>query len=307
MSCEKENCGDNCNTQKELVPSPTYMIEGGLGKMICFSAMINDLAKKSSTGVINIISPYPDVFAWNEKVQVSFSLDQQGHPDFKALTTELVYREPYKSNFQIDGDGHLLKYWARELGIEYNNKWLPVDVNVQDEATLSRVNSLKDELGDFIIVQFTGGQPAVGFDPESEYQNNHMQIQRNYPYGFAQTLINKIKIKYPDLNIIDFSLPNEHHGYQGASRIELPYIGYSELVKHAKAVIGIDSSLLHMASAANKKGIGLFGGCPAWQFGWSNMKNITNFRGTPSEFDPNDPWNISIDSNVVMKELNKLF
>ncbi len=302
MSCKNGQCG----CEDKGVATTTYIVEGGLGKHIMFSAMINALAKKSKAGVINICSAYPDVFAWNDKVQASFNLDMQRSPQFKELTKELVYREPYKSNFQVDGDGHLLKYWAKELGIKWDPEWTPTNINVQDEAILSRVNGLREELGDFIVVQFTGGQAPIGFNPDSEYQNNHMQLQRNYPYAFAETLVNKIKAEWPGLNVVDFSLPNEHPGYSQAGRIELPYVGYSELVKHAKAVIGIDSSLLHMASAAGTKGIGIWGGCPAWQFGWPNMVELTNFDGDRKRFDPNDPWSVSVGSGEVVTALRKL-
>jgi len=281
----------------------TYMVEGGLGKHIMFSAMIPDLYKKNNNQKINICSAYPDVFAWNKYVQKSFSHQQQ--EENKEIISDLIYREPYKSMFNVEKTKHLLYYWAKDLDIEFNKDWKPMQIDIKDENLKDKVDKLVSDLGDFIVVQFMGGQPPVGFDPKSAYQNNPMQMQRNYQFPFAQTLINKIKAKYPNLKIIDYSLPNEHQGYQGAMRVELPYIAYAELVKHSKCVIGIDSSLLHFASAGNVKAIGLWGGCPEWQFGWKNITNITNFKGKKENFNPYDPYYISIDSDVILKELDK--
>ncbi len=304
MSC-KECVEDMKKDNSDMLPTETYMLEGGLGKHVMFTAMIETLAKKSKTGKINICSPYGDVFQNNKFVQFNFGIEDQMSMEFKKYSSEIIFREPYKSNFIIDNE-HLLYYWAKELGIEYNKDWLPTNIDVQDKNILSKVDSLKNELGDFILVQFTGGQPAVGFDPEADYQQGPMHFQRNYPIQFAEILVNKIKTKYPDLNIIDFSLPNEHQGLTNAGRIDLPYIGYAELLKHSKAAIGIDSSLIHMAAANDKKSIGLYGGIPAWKFGWHSNINLTNFTESYDKFNPLDPYYISIDSNRILEELDKL-
>ena len=287
---------------------PTYIIDGGIGKHTMFTSIIPELAKKSPLGRINICSAYTNAFEYidTKYICVLFGLDVMFGPEFKQYTSEVIHYEPYRSNFGLDGDGHLMKYWCKGLGVDYDPNTLPLEINVTNSEILEKVQDIVTEHPNFILVQFTGGQSAIGFTPEMQYQNNMMQFQRNYQYMFANLLVSKIKKVYPDLTIIDYSLPNEHPGYTDAIRVDLPTIGYAELVKYAKTVIGIDSSLLHFAAAQRKPGIGLWGGCPSWQFGWNIHKNLTNFNGDPKDFNPMDPYYISIDSEIIMSELKGL-
>lgn len=284
----------------------TYIVEGGIGKHIMFTALIPALAKRDK-GPINVICAYPDVFENNPDVALFTSHEYMGIPEVIERTEEYIYVEPYKSNFIKGGEKHLLEYWCKGLGIKYNKNMLPKMYSSSSEDLLKAVGEVEEQLGKFILVQFTGGQTPIGFDPEnSQYYMNDMILQRNYPYAYANLLVSKIKQRYPDLTIIDYSLPNEHQGYQDAERVSLPFKGYADLLTKAEAFIGIDSSLLHMGTAMGTKGIGLYGGIPAWRFGWKSNTNLTNFKKDISEFNPNDPYYISIDTDQVLDELDKL-
>ena len=286
--------------------SNSYIVEGGIGKHIMFTAMIPALAKRDGRK-INVISAYPDVFENHPQVNLYASLDHMHVPEVVDKTEEFIFTEPYKTNFIKGGPKHLLHYWCKELGIKYSEDMLPKMYSTSSEELLNKVTEIKADMGEFILVQFTGGQSPIGYDYDnSQYHINDMIQQRNYQFPFANLLVSKIKARYPDLTIIDYSLPNEHPGYQGAERLDMPFKGYVELLKECKAFIGIDSSLLHMGTAVGAKGIGLYGGIPAWRFGWDQNINLTNFSGSLEGFNPYDPYYISIDSERVLNELDKL-
>jgi len=296
---------ENKQQTQQIVKAPTYNVEGGIGKHIMFTSLIPALVRKSGVGAINIVSPYPDVYVGIPGVQGVFTPDAVGTEDLRRVTTDLIYSEPYKGNFSLYGDKHLLEYWANELGVEYSPDNLP-QLPVIPEDLTKHAESIAEELVDFILVQFTGGQSPVDFNPkESQYHTGLMHEQRNYPIPFVNVLLQKIHAKYPDLAIVDYSLPNEHPKFPHTTQLELPSIAYNILAKHAKAIICIDSSLCHMAAANNKPAIALYGGIPAWQFGWKIHTNLTNFKGKIQEFNPFDPYYISIDSNTIIAELDK--
>jgi len=304
MKCGCKN--GNCNINKNnFVKCPTYAVDGGIGKHVMFTSMIPALVKKSKQKMINIVTPYPDVYIGIEGIQYVFLPEQQDSAEFKMSTSDLIFREPYRGNFKLKGDKHLCYYWSKELGISYDPKAKPLPPKIQDEELISRINSIKEEVGKYILVQFTGGQSPIGWNPDSQYQIGQMHIQRNYPYEFANLLVDKIKAKYPECTIIDYSLPNEHPGYRNAIRLDLPYIAYSALCKDAFAIICIDSSLSHFAASQRKQAIVLYGGIPSWQFGWDSNINLTNYDGK-DEFNPFDPYYISIDTNKVLEELEKI-
>jgi len=283
----------------------TYAIDGGIGKQIMFTAMINELANNTKEGKINIVSPYSDIFIGHPKVKYVWDNKLTGSPEMIENTSDFIFYEPYRSNFALDKEGHLFDFWCKGLNIDRNKIDKKPILNYMTDDIMNEIEKITSDIGDFIVVQFTGGQSPLDYSENSEYIQGDMHFQRNYPIAFAHKLVSKIKEKYPDLTIIDYSLPNEHPDIAGTVRIKLPYIGYPELLKRAKTYIGIDSSLLHLGAASGTNGIGLFGGIPHWQFGWDYTKPLTNFNGKVSEFDPFDPYYICVDTNRVLKELNK--
>jgi len=280
----------------------TYWIEGGLGKHIMFTALLKLLEEKHGERV-GIVCAYPDIFKNHPSVACAWDISElDKSKNFKMLTDNLIYSEPYKGNFYLTDRIHLLKHWCDELGVPYSPELMPhveVPYDVEMEAKITA-----KQLGDFIIVQFTGGQPPLMYEKNMQYNLNEMIVQRNYPYPLAKNLVQKIREKYPTLNIVDFSLPNEYPQLQGTIRQYNHYMKYIALIQHAKTFIGIDSSLAHMAAAKNKPGIVLWGGTSFYKFGWKLHKNITNYNNiTP--FNPNDPSYIAIDYLKIIEELDK--
>ena len=71
----------------------TYIIEGGIGKQVAFSAIIDALVKKDKEK-IQILSPYVDIFGGNTNVK--YALDANNiATDFEDAGFKLLEMRPY--------------------------------------------------------------------------------------------------------------------------------------------------------------------------------------------------------------------
>ena len=175
-----------------------------------------------------------------------------------------------------------------------------------DHAKGGAEEVLKDaELnGKYMLVQFTGGQPAMNAYAGQQYMSG--DPGRNYPYYLAQQVINGLRESNPDVTIINYSLPNEP-SYEGTVRLEASFPVWHEIVKNAEGFIAIDSSLNHLATAAGCKGVTIWGSTRWNQFGYKENVNV-NFHGQDtwdeSSFDGMDPRNVMVDPQLVVQLYN---
>jgi ADP-heptose:LPS heptosyltransferase len=277
----------------------TYIIEGGIGKCVSFTALLPKLTEKSKEPV-QIATPHIDVFAGNPLVKMCYDEGSIPLDDPRILESDnIVYCEPYKSNF-LKGDDHVLKSYSDLLGISY-------DVDIRPKLYTDHLKSEADQwlkersIKEYILVQFTGGQTPIGWNIANTYTSSNPG--RNYPQYFAQGIVNAIKQGYPDVTIIDVTLPNEP-GYANTVKCDLLWPYLHELLKNSQGFIAIDSMLQHLAASAGVSGIVLWGNTRWTQFGWMHHKNMSfhdkNRFNTYYKMDINDPRNIMIEPQDVI-------
>lgn len=275
----------------------TYVVEGGVGKCVAFTALIQKLAKKAGQP-IQIYTPYIGCFANNPNVKLAF---EQTLPltDPRIMASDnIFYSEPYKSNFQF-GKQHLIEAYSKLHDIEFTKEMRPHIYTGSIADDVAKWLKDKEIKGDYILVQFTGGQSGWTLGQNTQYTNNNPN--RNYPHHLAQTLINMIKGKYPDLTIIDCTLPNEP-GYLNTIKCDMHWTGVHELMKEAKTFICIDTCMNHF-SASNKMSGTVIWGSTRWiQFGYTHNTNL-HFHMTDkwdeTRFNPEDPRNPMVDPEIV--------
>jgi hypothetical protein len=286
------------------MPLNTYIVEGGIGKCISFSALIPQLAEKDKEQ-IQIVTPYIDVFANNPLVKIVY--DQASIPldDSRIIESDnIIYCEPYKSNF-VKGDDHLLKSYSELLGIQY-------DINIAPKLYTDHLTSELDnwltanKIKKYMLVQFTGGQSPIGWNINNQYVSTNPD--RNYPHYFAQNIIKAIKLGYPDITIIDITLPNEP-GYTDTVKCDLPWPYLHELLKNSEGFISIDSMLQHLAAAVGVPGVVLWGNTRWTQFGWMHHKNMSYHDkskfNTYYKMDIYDPRNIMVAPQDVINTFER--
>jgi ADP-heptose:LPS heptosyltransferase len=258
-----------------------YIIEGGVGRHIFFSALIPKLSEKD--GKIITMSSYTDIFEGHPLVERSLG---RGTPYMwkdliKKEENNVYFADPYFNSDFIKGKIHVIEAWCRELNIKYSDTMKPeihIPKRFEDDA-----KKFKQEQGDFIIVQFSSGQSPLNPDTSKPFQWEG--FERNYSLEKSQELINKLGIQYPNLKIILFALPNEFtYQLQGKNlfKFNMPYLAYAGLLKESKGFIGVNSCLMHFAGALGIKGIGLWGGSSPDQWGY---KIHTNIHGECSKND----------------------
>ena len=90
----------------------TYIIEGGIGKQVAFTAIIDALVKKDKDR-IQIHSPYVDIFGGNTNVKYALDAHTISVQDKRILDSQnICFCEPYKANF-IKGEQHIIQSYCK--------------------------------------------------------------------------------------------------------------------------------------------------------------------------------------------------
>jgi hypothetical protein len=274
----------------------TYVIEGGIGKCSAFTALIPKLAEKAGQQ-IQIYTPYIDCFAFNPHVAMAFEQSLPlVHPQIMA-SDNIYYCEPYKSNFMF-GRQHLIESYCELFGVEYDAGMVPklYTAHLADRAREWREKN--GITGKYMMVQFSGGQTPVGFNPHNQYASHNPG--RNYPQYLGQHVVNLLREAYPDVVVIDATLANEP-GFSGAIKCGEPWAVLHEMLKGAQGFIGVDSCLQHFSASVGKRGVVLWGSTRANQYGYAHNANLT---WNDSLFVPEDPRNIMVDPQRVVDAYN---
>ena len=279
----------------------TYVVEGGVGKCTAFTALIPKLKQKSE---LQIYTPYIDCFAGNPDVKLAL---EQTLPiqDPRIMSSDNIYYcEPYKSNFQF-GKQHIIESYCEHHGVEYDKSMRPKLYTDQHKASVTKWLG-DNNIGKYILVQFSGGQPRAGFNASNQYTN--INPNRNYQPFLAQQVINMLQEEYKDTTIINCVLPNEPH-YQGTIRCDLHWAQIHELLKGAEGFISIDSCLQHFSASTGTPGVVIWGSTRWTQFGYSHNKNLHFHMGNKwneSKFIDSDPRNNMVEPKIVIDKFKKL-
>ena len=279
----------------------TYFVEGGVGKCTAFTALIPQLKKKSE---VQIYTPYLGCFGGNPDVKMAFEgTIPLTHPDIMA-SDNLYYSEPYKSNFQF-GKQHLIESYCELHGVKFKSSMKPKIYTEQYKEKVAEWLKV-NKIGKYILIQLSGGQPQMGFNPNNQYTN--INPNRNYPNFLAQQVVNMLREEYPDTSIINCVLPNEPH-YQGTIRCDLHWTHLHEMLKNAEGFIAIDSCLNHFSASAEKHGVVIWGSTRWTQFGYSHNKNLQFHMKDDwdeTKYLESDPRNVMVEPKLILDEFKKL-
>jgi len=279
----------------------TYFVEGGVGKCTAFTALIPQLRKKSE---VQIYTPYLGCFGGNPDVKMAFEgTIPLVHPDIMA-SDNLYYSEPYKSNFQF-GKQHLIESYCELHGVKFKSSMKPKIYTEQYKEKVAEWLKV-NKIGKYILIQLSGGQPQMGFNPNNQYTN--INPNRNYPNFLAQQVVNILREEYPDTSIINCVLPNEPH-YQGTIRCDLHWTHLHEMLKDAEGFVAIDSCLNHFSASAEKHGVVIWGSTRWTQFGYSHNKNLQfhmNDDWDETKYLESDPRNVMVDPKLILDNFKKI-
>jgi len=285
----------------------TYIIEGGIGKQVAFTAIIDALVKKDKDK-IQVHSPYVDIFGGNTNIKFALDANTIHQSDKRIIESQnICYCEPYKSNY-LKGELHIIQSYCKLFGVKYDEKMRP---RMYTDHYKEGAKKIAGE-GNFIVVQFSGGQAPAGFNAQNAYVSN--DPSRNYHPFLAQKVINILKENYKDLTILNFSLPNEPNYEQTIKPDLMPFAQWHEILKlpNCKGFISTDSCLNHFSRSAGRKGVVIWGGTRWIQLGYKQNRNINKWwkewdDWDNERFEPQDPRNIMVEPRVVVDNFDRIY
>ena len=282
----------------------TYVVEGGIGKCVAFTALVPSLAEKAGEG-IQVTTPYYQCFSGNPEVKMVFDESSIFLDDGRiTISDNIHYSEPYKSNF-VKGDQHIIEAYCNLHGVAYSPTMRPKIYTELLKSEAKKWLKHNNIDGKFMLVQFSGGQTPIGWNPNTPYTSSNPI--RNYPPYFAQAIINMLNEKYPKVTIIDVTLPNEP-GYPGTIKCPEHWTLVHELMKKSEGFIGIDSCLNHFSASTGVSGVVLWGNTRWTQFGYMHNQNLSFSMSKPNDYiktDINDPRNLLVGPEVVVEIFSK--
>jgi len=210
-----------------------YVLNGGIGKNICFTNCLNELNN------ITIMSTWPMIFKNHPKVNFAYHYDLCGWKDdtnFLNKFNKVHLVEGYSSYF-LTNKVHLINSFRHSLNIEitkdlYNEIYFTED----DEKEMQ---PLLQQLENYVMVQFVGSDEQHN---ETDFVGSRCLTKKQ-----SQEIINILNFDLK-LNVLNvFSVKNF---FENTCKIDVSfdYMHYAHLIKYAKSFIGIDSSLNHMSS-----------------------------------------------------------
>ena len=257
-----------------------HIVDGGIGKHIQFTALIEPLHKKYNQRLA-INSAWPFVFGNHPLVAVSKPIWNDN--DILYHTTQTYYskfdniikHDPYFSNWS-KGGCHVSEQWAEMYGVEITDTRPDFYIDPKREQILKPEI---EKLGKYIVVQFTGGQGKKGATGHTDWSDNN--FGRNYTQG--QEVVNLLKELMPGLNILHWGHDNELDAL--SNTIDIRHYNRNEIgifIKHCSSFIVTDSSLSQIVANRhwNKKGLILYGTTSPQMFGYKHLNNIiTDYEG----------------------------
>ena len=227
-----------------------FVVVGGIGKNIIWTCLINELNYNYGQcgDKISVMTPWPFVFYNNENID--FIEPLAGFPFNEQLTKfdDIIYFEPYFSDFLKYKDKHILNSWAEGYGINSDFQKKPY-LNYKPLNTKNKYLSGEIEK-DYCIVQFSG---APNYYDQSFGDNQNSLGKRDYRPDLVEKLIHKIK-HHLNLDVICLRKENQHkpsNVISYTSNEDQGLLDILPLIEKAKFVICIDSALMHLAATTD--------------------------------------------------------
>ena len=234
-----------------------FVLEGGIGKQVAFTALIKELKKRNG---VAILTPYVDIFVGIPEVDAVYDMASTPlTPEFFRKFNNIYHQDAYKGNYE-KGDYHLIDAYCDICHIS----------KVDRKPYLPQKFAVSVPEGKYVIVQFSGGQSPINFNAQSSYQTNNMRIGRNYVEN-AQEIVDYLISK--GYKVIQYGLPNEPR-FKGILTYDMPYMNYLELIRKAEFIVAIDSSLMHLTASTDTKGVILWGMTSPQQLGYKQFTNL---------------------------------
>ena len=217
-----------------------FQIDGGLGKSIMATAIVQVIRKRYKNANIIVVTAYPDVFLNNPHINECFKQEQLNGAYLKYIKDKdcrVFAEDPYRNDSFIREKQHLLETWCSIYGLKYNSEQ-PQIYLTQPEKDYYKPFYKTDKP---IMVLHTNGGPAQ--------QAYKYAWTRDIPAITVNSLIQHYKNDYSIVHIKrqdQTEYPDTLHALDGYRSIAI-------LLELSSKRVLIDSFTQHLAAAMNKK------------------------------------------------------
>jgi hypothetical protein len=239
-----------------------WHIEGGLGKNVAATSLIESLQIKYTDRKIIIVASYPEIFINHPIVYRVYKVGntQYFYDDFIKDKDTIVFKhEPYFETNHIMKRKHLIENWCNLLGIEYTNQYPVLNFNLVQQRLANMWKREKPVL----VIQTNGGPFNSGLI---------YSWTRDIPFDVALLIAEKYSKTHHIIQVCKPSsrkLPNVEVLEEQMSSMEMFL-----LLAIADKRILIDSCLQHAAAALNVESDVFWIGTSPKNFGYVLHNNI---------------------------------
>lgn len=218
-----------------------FFLQGGIGKHIAATAVIEGIKKNYSDKKIIVICQYRDVFLNNPNVYRVFNMENAWYlyKDFiYNKNSVFLSNDPYFSNDYINTNSHIIESWFNCLALSYKNEEPKIYLT---DSEIININIKYRKNKEAIIFQPNGGR-------SKNYNYNWI---KDFPPKVAQNIINELSQKY---HIYIFG-NDENIKYHNAEYLNIPIREAFALLKITKRKLLIDSFAQHACKALNTSAV----------------------------------------------------
>ena len=253
-----------------------YVLNGGIGKNICFTSCLKGLQN------INIMSPWPKIFLHHPNVNFSYNINITpllDKSDFLQKFEKVHFVEAYDKYFFMNKI-HLVNNFRRITNQSIlENAYNEIYFSHDEE---DRLKPILSKLENFVLVQFVGSDEH---EAETDFEGT-----RSLTKDLAQSIIDVLNF---DLKLNVVNVFSQKNLFKNTSQIDQPlcYRNYAHMIKYAKGFIAIDSCLNHMSANrfCSTRGVVLWNDHNAnYRFNYSKNCNITTKTPNVMRFDINN-------------------
>jgi len=285
-----------------------FQIEGGLGKSIIGTAVVEGLSKKYPKDNIIVLTSYPEVFLGNPFVHKVYHHAQMDYFYRDIISNQQIktfLHNPYFETNFITRSEHLLETWFAMFDIKYRGEQPHLFINTRELSFHSKEYTQQAKKP-IMVIQTNGG---------AENQQIKYSWMRDLPVQTAQQVVDYFKDDFTIFHI----RRNDQIQLQNTIQAQGDFRALCALISIAQKRLFIDSFAQHAAKAMGLNSVVCWIGNSPAQFGYETNVNIMansetrkpelqnarftkyNISGDPLEFPYNDESEIFNASTIIDK------
>ena len=275
-----------------------FQIDGGLGKSIMATAMVQVIKKRYKNSNLIVVTAYPDVFLNNPQVSKIYRPEQMNGAYLKYIKDQdckLFIEDPYRHTSFLTEKEHLFKTWCKIYGLHYNNEQPKIYLTQPELDYFSPFYKLDKPI---LAIQTNGGPQGQGFQ---------YSWTRDIPEPTVLNVIDYYKNDYTIIHIKrkdQYTYPDTMQALDGFRSIAI-------LLQMSSKRLLIDSFSQHLATAMNMKSTVCWVTTKPKIFGYKMHDNILAEPFTKEPTLQNSvyqPFNLAQDiHSIPYNNLNEVF